>query len=173
MDVLKLQIPFEFIRSRALLSWSDVAFGLDQQLLDEAAPSELATERLAEDLGSGSDMIDLLEASPQVNALPIVKKLASRELGVSPDAIREKWLFLVLSWILENQDRFSDPLEMVEVVYADFGYPVSIAPFVRYMPSSESRLGSPVFERARLFGIWRSYIEEGARRFNPARASPG
>jgi hypothetical protein len=43
--------------------------------------------------------------------------------------------------VVENKDSYSDPLVLVEQLYADFNYPETIASFVRYMPSEEPDLG--------------------------------
>ena len=77
--------------------------------------------------------------------------MADSEAEESPDKIAGKWLYLLLFWIYENRDVYEDPFQVVEQVYAEFSYPRSMEPFVRYMPSNEptvrerrEKYGSPL-----------------------------
>jgi hypothetical protein len=65
-----------------------------------------------------------------------------------------KWLYLQLKAAYDEQVRLSDPLGAVEEVYADFGYPSAVAPFVRYMPlrPGDKPGTGPLMDR------WRSFL---------------
>jgi hypothetical protein len=62
-----------------------------------------------------------------------------------------------LAWLLEHKQAYEDPLQRVEEVYADFGYPETIRHLVRYMPAGEA---STVLEtgEARLYREWEAYV---------------
>ena len=59
------------------------------------------------------------------------------EAQLEPALSVRKWLYLELLATYELRERLRDPFEFVEIIYADFGYPESVAPFVRYMPLAE------------------------------------
>jgi hypothetical protein len=100
---------------------------------------------------------DLLERAPVPG---LVEELAGHE--PQPEStIRDKWLYLVLAWVYEQQANFEEPLRTVEEIYADFGYPPHIASFVRYMPSDEPDLGRELNER-RLYTKWKQYLDEAS-----------
>lgn len=161
MDIV-LRIPYEFIRDRARMSWREVRFGRVNELLDHLVPVALAAEQLAELEHPSTAIIDLAGADKNEPTLGLVEQLADGEPQRSEDEIRNKWLYLVLAWIYEHRDGYPDPLQWVEEVYANFGYPEQIAKFVRYMPMDGPDLGSREANERRLFERWKRYLDETA-----------
>jgi hypothetical protein len=90
----------------------------------------------------------------------------------SEDEIRDKWLYLVLAWLYEHRAEVPDPLQRVEEVYADFGYPEQLANFVRYLPMEGPGLGSREANERRLFERWKRYIDGAASKFSPLPRLP-
>jgi hypothetical protein len=88
-------------------------------------------------------------------------RLASRTISdrTCSNELREAWLDVVLAWLYDHRAELEDPLEMVEAVYADFGYPAQIASFVRCMPMQGPDLGSPAANEQRLFERWKRYLD--------------
>jgi hypothetical protein len=168
MDIVRLRVPYQFIRNRIRMTWPEVLFGLTQELLDRTAPIELAEERLAEEENSDPALIELAGLSRTDDPLPCVEKLAAAT-DEPTDEIRARWLFVVLAWIFEHKHDYEDPLRAVEEVYADFDYPKRIAGLVRYMPSDEPDLGSRDLNEARMFGKWREYLEQCSRKYAPMK----
>jgi hypothetical protein len=160
MELVRLSIPHGFVRGRIRMNWREVLFGLQEELLDPTAPTELAAEHLAATECSDSTLIELAGLDRSEDARTYVERLAAKESEESVQEIRAKWLWIVLGWIFEHRDEYSDPLRAVEEVYADFDYPERIAEFVRYMPSDEPNLGSRERNEARLYGKWSSYLQE-------------
>ena len=81
--------------------------------------------------------------------------------------LRDKWLYLVLAWLYEQRGAVPDPLQTVEEVYADFGYPEEIAGLIRYMPMDGPDLGSREANERRLFERWRQYLDSAAAKHLP------
>ena len=102
----------------------------------------------------------------------LVESLATATSDEDQEALRGKWLYLVLAWIFEHRASYPEPLQAVEEVYADFGYPEVIASFVRYMPTSDPDLGSKEANERRLLENWKRYLDERARDYAPLRAKP-
>jgi hypothetical protein len=164
VDIVRLRIPYSFVRSRVRISWRDALFGLTNELLDPLAAIELAAEQVDE---RADPILVALAAGANDWVLQRVERLAENESPRSDDEIRDKWLYLVLAWIYENRDRFPDPLQRVEEVYADFGYPEPLAKFVRYMPMEGPDLGSREANERRLFERWKQYLDEVGTMFTP------
>lgn len=74
---------------------------------------------------------------------------------LEPEPSVRKWLYLQLRAAYGLRDLLSDPFGAVESIYADFGHPPIVDPFVRYMPTQP---GEPTGEAA-LHARWWSYLE--------------
>jgi hypothetical protein len=159
---MQLRIPYRFVRDRVRLSWREVRFGLENELLDPEVPVELAGDRVAEIADPSAALVELAGAGKNEPTLEIVEQLAQSEPEPPENEIRDKWLYLVLAWIYERRDEISDPLQRVEEVYADFDYPERIATFVRYMPMDGEDLGSREANERRLFERWKRYLDQAA-----------
>ncbi|MBU8900116.1 DUF2247 family protein [Corallococcus sp. M34] len=135
MDLVKLNISYGFIRERTRLTWREVLFGMDNELIAFELPVDMAVEQLGSEENPARALVDLAGLEKRESPCCHVEALANGESSQSLDELQGKWLYLALAWVLFAKARFSDPLQKVEEIYADFGYPGGIAPFVRYMPS--------------------------------------
>ena len=162
MDIVRLCIPYRFVAERTRMSWHDVRFGLVNQLLDPQAAIEMAVEQVTECEDPSNSLLELAGASKNEPIMELVEQLARGESARSEEETRNKWLYLVLAWIFDHRNEDPDPLQRVEEVYADFGYPEHIASFVRYMPMQGPDLGSREANERRLFERWKRYIDEAA-----------
>jgi hypothetical protein len=162
VDIVQLRIPYHFLRSRVRMSWREMRFGLANDLLDPHAPVDLAVDQVTELAEPSAALLELAGASKNEPTSDLVEDLANDEAPRSDNEIRDKWLYLVLAWLYEHRGEYPDPLQRVEEVYADFGYPEQIAKFVRYMPMEGPDLGSREANEGRLFDRWKRYLDEVA-----------
>jgi len=165
MDLIKLSIPSAFINERAVLTWRETLFGIENELLASGAAVDLAVDKVATRDDVASALLELagLEKGEATQAL--VEQLASTEPDQDAGKIQSKWLYLVLAWIFEHRENYPDPLQTVEEVYADFGHPERIADFVRYMPMNEPDLGSRELNEQRLYEKWKRYVDDEAANY--------
>lgn len=63
-------------------------------------------------------------------------QLAREERHKSHFAV-DNFIFLGFLWVFKNMDLYPDPFGIVEELNAEFDYPESVAPFVRYMPPED------------------------------------
>ncbi len=167
MDIVRLRLPYRFIRDRLRLTWREVHYGLVNELLDPEAAVAFAIEQVGELEAPPSALLSLAEQCKGEPVLELVEQLAEMEPKRSEDEIRRKWLYLVLAWIYEHRHEYSDPLQRVEEVYADFGYPEELATFVRYMPMVGPDLGSKNENERRLFQRWKQYLDDVGSAWSP------
>jgi hypothetical protein len=99
MDLIKLSLPAAFIGSRASISWREVRYGMEHQLLDPQAPVDLAVERLAVCDQPPAALVELAGRGKDEQTHDLVEQLADGEPVLAVDEIRDTWLYLVLSWI--------------------------------------------------------------------------
>jgi hypothetical protein len=167
MELIKLSMPPAFICERAHLTWREVLYGIENDLLAPGAAVDFAGDEVAAKDDSPPTLVELAGLGRDEPTRPLVEQLANTEPAQDADRIRDKWLYLVLAWIFEHRASYRDPLQTVEEVYADFGYPPHIAGFVRYMPSDEPDLGSQDVNERRLYQKWRQYLDEASAEYAP------
>lgn len=160
---MKLKIPLAFAESRlGELTWHDIRFGLENELLAPDAPEQLAVKRLERPEETSSLLVDLITTQAYEDTVRIVAELAEADKSADARLAAAKWLYLSLAWLYERRFELDDPLQHVEIAYADFGYPERIAGLVRYMPSREaSQLGPG---ETGLLRLWERFLSEERER---------
>lgn len=135
------------------LNWKELLYGFEHGFIDEKGVSEYACKTLTEK--SSQEAIELASLLPQEDYLAsnLLQSLADKDLSPVTDTTKP-WIFLLLSFLLEHQEDYEDPLEIVEELYADFDYPEEIASLVSYMPAPEGVEGVEGSEE-RLFENWK------------------
>ena len=164
MDVVKLSIPADFVAAHARLTWREVQYGIETQLLDPSTPVELAVRQLGHEDESSPELLELASLGPNDPFGDELKALAATEPVLDAEHAREKLLYLSLAWVYDNRASFDDPLQLVEMIYADFEYPADVATFVRYMPSDTPDLGSREANEQRLVDRWKAYLDDTSSR---------
>jgi len=135
-------------------------WGLDKAFISPKEISIYSLQIVEDDDTDNSDII--LLAGVTKNELfqvrELVEKLSNIEDYQDKNSIEEKWLYLILLWLYENRETIDNPLEKVEIVYADFNYPIKISSFVRYMPSERNHQS---IETGALFLYeqWKEFLE--------------
>ena len=166
MELVKLHITAEFVRDRTALTWREVLFGIDNELLSPEAAVDLAAGQVATLEAPAPALLELAGLSPGEPTRHLVESLAAAADAVEDrGALQKKWLYLVLAWIFEHRSSYPEPLRAVEEVYADFGYPEAVASFVRFMPMIGPDLGSKEDNERRLFESWKQYLDEASREY--------
>jgi hypothetical protein len=87
-------------------------------------------------------MTDIVPETEPMKVVESLSLLLSDELDRVPElmyslVVDEKsiWIYLAVAWVYEHPADFDDnPLQVVEVLYADFDYPSEMEPFVPFMP---------------------------------------
>lgn len=131
-----LELGSEFILAEDLpLLAEDLRYGLERGYLKASAVIDLAVEEVRR--GSTDPVLLDLAAllRDEVDRVPaVLTALEDPERIHDPRESARKWLYLQLKAAYVDRDKLSDPLGIVEHLYADFDYPPTIESFVRYMP---------------------------------------
>lgn len=162
--MINKQIPISFIDKRCKLSWQEVVWGYERQLLGWKDIINLA-QSLVDGGSSDSTIMELSHLNKEKvwHVSELMKKIAASEHTERDENIRRKWLYVTLAWLFEKRIDLDDPLGEVETVYADFDYPLEIQGFVRYMPVKgdyDPLLHSSKENERRLFDIWQNYLDK-------------
>jgi hypothetical protein len=154
--LIRFRIPAEFVARHGLPTATELAYGYGGGWLlredvvaialrkyEVGLPLRDAEEALAlllsDDIGRVDDLVDELRHGDQ------------------PEELRARyWLFLALAWLREHPDLAEDPLQAIELLYADFGYPAEIDMIVRSMPPSPGERTGLAAMRKR----WTAYVDD-------------
>jgi hypothetical protein len=160
-DLVKFPMSAEFVLTHALPTPCELAYGYEHGWLGRSAAVQVALA------GYGK----FLEPPPAYEELAL---LLSDSFYRVPDLIREIvranssgedcsriWLYLALAWAYVHRVEYSDPLSIVEQLYADFDYPDEIEGFVRFLPVPQ---GLPTGEAA-LYRRWSEYLESSGMKY--------
>jgi len=162
-------IPFQFLTQLAVqFNWSDVLFGLNRGLIRR----QIAIDRATSHVSAGSNSAEELELAimhDSDDVQRVVVQLASLEHASDELSSEHKWALILLAWIEVNLATINDPLSVIEEVYADFGYPRELSPFVRYMPSDKPDRGSVSLNEARMLEELHAFVSSTLLR--PSKAS--
>jgi hypothetical protein len=162
---MNLQIPADFIVRRARVSWREVQFGLEQHLMNVHAAIEFAIEEVGKLDEPSSLLLELAGSDASDPIADLVAKLAASEPSVDEPVMRDKWLYLTLAWLYERREALTNPLELLEEVYTDFGYPSEMAAFIRYMPMQGPDLGSVDANERRMITNWKTYVDAAQAKY--------
>ncbi len=168
MDCLAILVTYEFISNQVKLTWKDILYGIEKKYLLPDAAIEHAIAEISYNDEFPQQVMDLasLHKSESESIYPFLSELTNHVTDQNDEIISEKWLYLLLEWVYEHRNSYSEPLSIVEHLYVDFDYPDLIATFVRYMPSDEPDLGSLELNEARLYKNWKSYLDSQKERFS-------
>ena len=163
---MHLVLDGEFCFSEApWLSWGDVKYGLYRGFLNSAGVVEYAVKSLSAESPAEQYELACLTGDDANDVEEYVNRLAAKD---AQDVKRSEkvWMFLIFLWLFMNRDRYQDPLGVVEELYADFNYPESVAPFVRYMPGVDPYLEG----EEQLFKNWSNMLESFRKELRASRS---
>ncbi|EHR61155.1 DUF2247 family protein [Saccharomonospora cyanea] len=156
------EVPLDYALRRMIPRWPEILWGYHNGVLHDGEVVTLAV-RLYDLVGPENDIqerIALLFPGERSAELPLLMEALLRRVDVSVAEFRA-WLFVALSWTYEHHNELSNPFEVVEVLYFEFGYPGEIAGFVRYMPPPSGG----EYEYAAVHERWRAYLVGNGRRY--------
>lgn len=111
--------PFEMMKKIGLMSWPVVFFGLKKKFINKKNIADYAVERLIH--GEESEEIVLLAGCESLSDEDVYS-LLSAVAGAADDDI-DKWRLVNLLMISESGFDSNRKINLLQKVYADFGYP--------------------------------------------------
>ncbi|MFW1781536.1 DUF2247 family protein [Acinetobacter seifertii] len=161
-------IPADFINQKVNLSWCDIKWGYENNLITSELPIKKAENIVLTEIYTKAELeLSFLIPNQSNDIFPYLNELCSETNEDS--TIREKWLYILLSWLWLNRESFEDPLDEVESIYTDFAYPAEMNSFIKYMPPTD-RYDPSLYSYAeninRLMKNWESYLQKSAEKYN-------
>ncbi|MFW0786626.1 DUF2247 family protein [Gordonia sp. CPCC 206044] len=158
--LVTFEIPAGFIAERVVLTPAELGYGHLHQWISAEGVVALALSGVAAD-------------SEPMLAVEQLSLLLSDELDRVPELVTQLnpddaaiWVYLTVAWVTEHPADFDDePLQVLDKLYADFGYPGEMEGFVTYMPAPDGTEPGMVGLRERLD----DFLAASADRFGAAR----
>ena len=127
-------ITREFAKRIKSLSWDEVRSGIENKWLEPSIAVDKAMVVVSSDEYSDLELaLASLGYDQTTEILTAVNELSPSEIESGLD--QRKWSKILLTWLYLHRSSYSDPLQEIEILYADLGYPEEIAHLVRYMPA--------------------------------------
>lgn len=124
------------------MNWGDVYWGIKEYLLDIKSVSKFAEEFIMNNSQTSIDEIYELawETDDRETVLDLInrilKKLPAQD-NQSNEIIKRRWRYCIVKTLREGEINNSVLLDKIEIVYADFDYPVEMSGFIKYMPPDD------------------------------------
>ncbi|MFF2797081.1 DUF2247 family protein [Lysinibacillus xylanilyticus] len=116
---LFIVVPYEFIINITDLSWSELYFGVKCGFIIPDAAIDKAVKLIEQEKEISTTLFDL--GSLYKHESSLVEKYLVELVELEPlqdiTAIREKWLYLILSWLFNHQEQYN-------ILYAEVPYEI-------------------------------------------------
>ncbi|MFI5753962.1 DUF2247 family protein [Streptomyces sp. NPDC051569] len=132
-EMARFKIPGSFIAGRMTLTATEVAYGRRWGWLDDHSSVQILLAKLQE----GGELSEAEErwalALPEEVRCGDLPDISASNADDSPE-VTAVWVYLSMAWLHENVPARQQLFDIIEELYADFGYPEEIEGFVKYMP---------------------------------------
>ena len=124
------------------MGWGDVYWGIKESQLDIKSVSKFAEEFIINNSQVNIDEIYELAWETENRELVlnlidrVLKKLSAQDIQDN-EIIMRRWRYCIVKTIRECKFNNSDLLDKMEIVYANFNYPVEMSGFIKYMPPDD------------------------------------
>lgn len=157
ISVSDLQLDYDNYLSRYKLTWLDIKYGIELNILKPEVITKHAI-KIVKDNCVGFDLLIEIASLNEANneAIELMESLIRLEDKGTKSFSKDKWIYIILNYLYENKDSYTDPLAMIEYVFVDFDYPESLHSLVRYMPGdSNSENG--------IYSNWRVFLDKSKK----------
>ena len=162
MNTVKISIPYSYFSKLANLGWHDVLFAIENGFLSHESAIEHAVIEIEQNGNCPHEVTELAcllrnEAHYHI-VYPLLVELANQTSDEVKKETKDKMLYVLLNWVFEHKESYEDPLEVVTIIYDDFGFPDSMIKFIRYMPSDEPPLDTTEAYIERIYSNWSDFL---------------
>ncbi len=164
MNSLCIEIPYSYIAKYVKLNWYDILFAVEHNFLKIESIREHALKVIAINPYCEAVIYELAiffnDFYSDYDIINVVYKLSYKVSEEEKNEVQEKFLYVILSWLYDNKNNVTAPLEAIEIIYADFNYPNEIQELIRYMPNDDVNISSLKgnIGLENIYNKWRVYL---------------
>ncbi len=132
---MNLTIDRQFGKRIIDLTWPEVSFAVSKGWMEPGVAVDLAVKALESDSYSQQEVeLAALDYSDKYGIVAILEALSPNTYAVDND----KWAKVFVTWLYEHRSELENPIQSLEMLWADFEYPESIAHFANQYSPNES-----------------------------------
>jgi len=138
-------------------------------MIDSQTVIDYACKELAEHDTDNQELLNIACASASDALTEPLSRISIG--GADSTELTKKWALILAAYIAEHGDL--DRLSAIEDVYSSYDYPSELTAFVRYMPSTDSDLGSRSANEQRMIDALKEFGMTIVRPNDEAAATNG
>ena len=138
-------------------TWQELNWGMENNIIDKRDIIDYAKEILDEQTKEFDVVLEVSISEEYEDISKYLDILVSSEDNQDDSDIEDKWRYVIIQDLYNNQTKYENVYENIETVYSDFDYPEDMVGFIRYMPSNSGCS----FEES-----WEKYLGVARERFN-------
>lgn len=134
-----------FDRVKMQLDWSIVYYGIKNNILSHDIAQEYACRILEHNELPFEEEVELSwNSGNRLDVLELVEKILAIQgnRNESMEKAKDKIRIAIIIYLRNTERDINKLLEKINIVYADFGYPVDMEKFISYMPMDDEYVPS-------------------------------
>ncbi|MFS0837398.1 DUF2247 family protein [Paenibacillus sp. 1P03SA] len=166
MNTFNILFSYDYVSKLIRIDWQDLIFAIEQGFMAEESLIDYAIHLLNSAQEPAQIVIDIACLNRGDLTYPYIERLKNERPNKNKKEQYDKFLYVLLNWVYEHKESYSDPFEIVEGIYGDFDYPERITGFIRYMPTTEPVGPSLPLNRERMYKKWEQYLKEQSAKYS-------
>jgi Uncharacterized protein conserved in bacteria (DUF2247) len=156
-----VRLPAAFVLERSIPTPAEIAWGARRGWTSDQDALEIVLEKVRRGCVVTPAEEELASVLPD-ESYRISALVDALSVSYESDEARARlWQFLALDWLRQHRDRYADPFELIEMLFAEFDHPTELAGLVRWMPIPKGEDSSIAGLEAR----WEGYLSSMRNEF--------
>ncbi|MBQ3600183.1 MAG: DUF2247 family protein [Lachnospiraceae bacterium] len=134
-----------FDKTKIQLDWAIIYYGINNDILSIDIAQEFACRKLEHDEQMVEEELELSWSSNErLDVLELLERILDIQGNVEESLknAKDKIRIAIIIYLRETEKDIVKLLEQMDMIYADFGYPVDMEKFISYMPIDENYIPS-------------------------------
>lgn len=129
-----------FDKIKMPLDWAIVYYGINNEILNIDIAQEFACRKLEHDEQMSEEELELSwNSNNRLDVLELIEKILDIQGNIdeSIEKAKDKIRIAIIIYLRDTEKDAIRLLEQINIIYADFGYPVDMEKFISYMPNND------------------------------------
>lgn len=134
-----------FDKIKMPLDWAIVYYGINNEILSINTAQEFACRKLEHDEPMSEEELELSwNSNNHLDVLELIEKILDIQGNVDEiiEKAKDKIRIAIIIYLRDTEKDATRLLEQMDIIYADFGYPVDMENFISYMPNNDEYIPS-------------------------------
>lgn len=149
---LSLIIPYEYVKEKISVNWSDMLFLISNGYLYRTSAIEYAIEMMSVSTDNRIIYLACTDKNDVFEELfwRYIKSLADELTQELKKESKIKVMYVLLSWLYDNRLSIEDPIHILDIIYDDFGFPLVLEKIIDKLHSLDKAHN----HKTQVYSIW-------------------